>query len=196
TVALRHKPAIHWQSLMIVLCGSAFVVSLPFLLWEGLSGSMILPDARGWTIAVYTAIFPSVLSQVFFIRGVELIGANRAGLLINMVPIFGTLLSIIILGEAFHLYHAAAMALVLGGVWLAGDAGRTRGRGCGRRWRGLAGVRRPPRSAPMLATGGRLRAGCWCVASPTPRGRACASGRRGTASPWRRRRASSCRQPC
>ncbi|HRP79025.1 MAG TPA: DMT family transporter [Aquamicrobium sp.] len=129
TVALRHKPAIHWQSLMIVLCGSAFVVSLPFLLWEGLSGSMILPDARGWTIAVYTAIFPSVLSQVFFIRGVELIGANRAGLFINMVPIFGTLLSIIILGEAFHLYHAAAMALVLGGIWLAEHSGRKHAQG-------------------------------------------------------------------
>jgi drug/metabolite transporter (DMT)-like permease len=129
TVALRHKPAIHWQSLMIVLCGSAFVVSLPFMLWEGLSGSMILPDARGWTIAVYTAIFPSVLSQVFFIRGVELIGANRAGLFINMVPIFGTLLSIIILGEAFHLYHAAAMALVLGGIWLAEHSGRKHAQG-------------------------------------------------------------------
>jgi drug/metabolite transporter (DMT)-like permease len=129
TVALRHKPAIHWQSLMIVLCGSAFVVSLPFMLWEGLSGSMILPDARGWTIAVYTAIFPSVLSQVFFIRGVELIGANRAGLFINMVPIFGTLLAIISLGEAFHLYHAAAMALVLGGIWLAEHSGRKHAQG-------------------------------------------------------------------
>ncbi len=124
TVALRAKPAIHWQSLMIALCGSAFVVSLPFLLWEGLSGDMILPDARGWTIAAYTALFPSVLSQAFYIRGVELIGANRTGLFINMVPIFGTLLSILILGEAFQLYHAAAMAMVLGGIWLAEHSGR------------------------------------------------------------------------
>ncbi|MCO5158769.1 MAG: DMT family transporter [Aquamicrobium sp.] len=124
TVALRAKPAIHWQSLMIVLCGSAFVVSLPLLLWEGLSGDIILPDARGWTIAVYTALFPSVLSQAFYIRGVELIGANRAGLFINMVPIFGTLLSILILGEAFQLYHAAAMVMVLGGIWLAEHSGR------------------------------------------------------------------------
>lgn len=124
TVALRAKPAIHWHSLMIVLCGSAFIVSLPFLLWEGLSGRMILPDARGWTIAAYTALFPSVLSQVFYIRGVELIGANRAGLFINMVPIFGTLLAILVLGEAFQLYHAAAMVLVLGGIWLAEHSGR------------------------------------------------------------------------
>ena len=126
TVALRHKPAIHWQSLMIVMCAAAFVVSLPFALWEGLSGRLILPDARGWVIAAYTAILPSVASQIFFIRGVELIGANRAGLFINMVPIFGTLLSILILGEAFSLYHAAAMALVLGGIWLAEHSGRKR----------------------------------------------------------------------
>lgn len=124
TVALRAKPAIHWQSLMIVLCGSAFVVSLPLLLWEGLSGNIILPDARGWTIAVYTALFPSVLAQAFYIRGVELIGANRTGLFVNMVPIFGTLLSVMILGESFRLYHAAAMVLVLGGIWLAEHSGR------------------------------------------------------------------------
>jgi drug/metabolite transporter (DMT)-like permease len=124
TVALRYKPQVHWQSLMIALCAIAFVTSLPFLLWETLSGGLILPDARGWTIAAYTAIFPSVLGQFFFIRGVELIGANRAGLFINMVPIFGTLLSILILGEAFQLYHATAIALVLGGIWLAEHSGR------------------------------------------------------------------------
>jgi drug/metabolite transporter (DMT)-like permease len=55
---------------------------------------------------------------------VELIGANRAGLFINLVPIFGTLLSIVILGEDIHLYHALAMIMVLGGIWLAEHSGR------------------------------------------------------------------------
>ena len=85
-----------------------------------------LPDGRGWAIIAYTAIFPSILSQIFYIRGVELIGANRAGLFINLVPIFGTLLSIIILGEDFRAYHAIAMALVFGGIWLAETSGRRR----------------------------------------------------------------------
>ena len=53
-----------------------------------------------------------------------MIGANRAGLFINLVPIFGTLLSIIILGEDFRAYHAIAMALVFGGIWLAETSGR------------------------------------------------------------------------
>src|SRR5262245_9433151 len=124
TVALRFKPAIHWQSLMIVLCGSALVASIPFVAVEFWYGATIFPDARGWAVIAYTVIFPSILAQVFYIRGVELIGANRAGLFINLVPIFGTLLSILILGEDFQIYHAIAMVLVLGGIWLAEHSGR------------------------------------------------------------------------
>ena len=126
TVALRYKPAVHWHSLMLVMCVAAFLSTLPFVAWEWGTERMILPDARGWALVAYTAIFPSVLSQVFYIRGVELIGANRAGLFMNMVPIYGTLLSVLILGESFHLYHAAAIVLVLGGIWLAEHSGRKR----------------------------------------------------------------------
>lgn len=126
TVALRFKPAIHWKSLMIVLAASALVSSVPFVAWEMRAGTFIFPDLRGWALVAYTALFPSVLSQIFYIRGVEMIGANRAGLFINAVPIFGTLLSILILGEAFHLYHATAMAMVLGGIWMAEASARRR----------------------------------------------------------------------
>lgn len=126
TVALRYKPALHWKSLMLTLCAAAFVTSLPFAVWEYLAGDAVLPDARGWAVAAYTALFPSILSQLFYIRGVELIGANRAGLFINLVPIFGTLLSIALLGEAFHAYHAIALVMVLGGIWLAEHSGRKR----------------------------------------------------------------------
>ena len=124
TVALRNKPDVHWQSLMIVLTATAFVTTLPFVAAEFAYGAGIVPDAKGWAIIAYTAIFPSILSQVFYIRGVELIGANRAGLFINLVPIFGTLLSVIILGEDFRAFHAVAMALVFGGIWLAESSSR------------------------------------------------------------------------
>jgi drug/metabolite transporter (DMT)-like permease len=124
TVALRFKPPIRWQSLMIVMTGAAFLSSLPFLAGEFALGTAILPDTLGWLIIAYTVIFPSILAQVFYIRSVELIGANRAGLFINLLPIFGTLLSIAILGETFHLYHAVALVTVLGGIWLAEHSGR------------------------------------------------------------------------
>lgn len=124
TVALRYKPPVHWKSLMLVMCVAAFVSSLPFLAWEWQAGRMIAPDGPGWATIVYTAVFPSVLAQVFYMRGVELIGANRTGLFVNMVPIFGTLLSVLLLGEAFHLHHAVALTMVLGGIWLAEHSGR------------------------------------------------------------------------
>ena len=124
TVALRFKPAIHWQSLMIVMTAAALVASLPFVAWEFQTGLGIVPDGLGWAVVAYTVIFPSIVSQVFYIRSVELIGANRAGLFFNLVPIFGTLLSVLILREAFHLYHGLAMALVFGGIWLAEASGR------------------------------------------------------------------------
>jgi drug/metabolite transporter (DMT)-like permease len=124
TVALRNKPDIHWQSLMTVLTATAFATTLPFVAAEFAYGVGIVPDATGWAIIAYTAIFPSILSQVFYIRGVELIGANRAGLFINLVPIFGTVLSVIILGEDFRAFHAIAMALVFGGIWLAETSSR------------------------------------------------------------------------
>lgn len=124
TVFLRYKPAIHWQSTITVLAGAAFVSSLPFLAWEIASERFIAPDAKGWTIGVYTVLFPSIISQIFYIRGNELIGPNRAGLFINLVPIFGTLLSVVILGENFQLYHAAALVLVFLGIGLAEYSGR------------------------------------------------------------------------
>lgn len=124
TVALRFKPDIHWLSLMIVMTSAAFVTSIPFVVWEIGTGRVIVPDALGWAITAYMVLFPSILAQIFYIRGVELIGANRAGLFINMVPIFGTLLSVMIIGEAFQAYHAVAIVLVLGGIWLAEHSGR------------------------------------------------------------------------
>jgi len=119
TVALRYKPQIHWQSLISVLALSAFVVSLPFSIWEYLAGNTIVPGVEGFTIAAYTAIFPAIVGQVLYIKGNELIGSNRAGLFINLVPIFGTLMAVVILREAIQLYHLLALALVVGGIGLA-----------------------------------------------------------------------------
>jgi drug/metabolite transporter (DMT)-like permease len=123
-VALRVKPEIHWQSLMIALTAGAFLASIPLTVAEAYVGATILPDALGWGVILYTTIFASLLSQIFFVRGVELIGSNRAGLFVNLLPVFGTLLSVVLLREEFYLYHAIALALVLGGIWLAETSGR------------------------------------------------------------------------
>lgn len=124
TLGLRYKPPIHWMSLMTALCAAALVASLPFVAAEVALDAAIMPDAQGWAIAAFTAIFPSLLAQTFYMRGVELIGGNRAGLFINLVPVLGTLMAIAVLGEAFQAYHAVALVLVLGGIALAEHSAR------------------------------------------------------------------------
>lgn len=119
TVALRFRPDIHWTSLMFVLTCSAAIFALPFYAVEILRDGFRMPGPEAWAIIAYTAIFPSMVSQIFFIRGVAILGANRAGLFINLVPIFGALLAVLILGESFRPYHMLALALVLGGIAMA-----------------------------------------------------------------------------
>lgn len=119
TVALRWKPPIHWLSFMIVASGVAFVASLPFTAWEIAVGAVVWPDLQGTAICLFTALLPGFLAQATYILGNELIGGNRAGLFINLVPVFGTLMSVTLLGEDLRLYHVAALVLVLAGIGLA-----------------------------------------------------------------------------
>lgn len=119
TAALRLKPDVHWSSLMAALCFGGFISAIPFAVAEAAMGSMILPDMRGWAIIGFVVLFPSILAQILYIRAVEMIGANRAGLFINFMPLWGVLLSVLILGEAVHLYHGVALTLVLGGIMIA-----------------------------------------------------------------------------
>lgn len=119
TVSLRWKPDIHWQSFIAAPAFGALLSALPLLAWEMAQGEMILPDTTGWIVVVYAGIFPSLVSQILYVRGVELIGANRAGLFINAIPVFGTLLSVLMIGETLHTFHVVALALVLGGIAIA-----------------------------------------------------------------------------
>jgi len=124
TAAIRMRPQVHWMSLMTVLCLGAALSAVPFIAAEAAAGATILPDAMGLAIIVYVVVFPSLAGQALYIRGVELIGANRAGLFINVLPLWGVLLSVLILDESFQPYHALALLLVLGGVLLAEYSGR------------------------------------------------------------------------
>jgi drug/metabolite transporter (DMT)-like permease len=74
--------------------------------------------ANAATIATiaYVAIFPSLLAYIFYNRGVELLGPARTGLYMFLVPVFGSLLAVIFLGERLHLYHALGFAFIIGGV--------------------------------------------------------------------------------
>lgn len=119
TISLRWRPAVHWLSfLFFIACGAA-AVCLPLSLWEIITKGFTPPSIEGWLLIGYAVIFPTVVAQLAFARGVELIGGNRAGLFINLVPVFGSLLAVMLIGESFYIYHAIGLVLVLGGIVLA-----------------------------------------------------------------------------
>lgn len=124
TIGLRFKPDVHWLTFMFSLAVSALVTAAPIYLWFGATEGFALPSTEGWMVIAYVSIFPSILSQVFFIRGIELLGPNRAGIFVNLVPVFGALVAVLVAGEAFQTYHFVGMALVLGGITLAERSAR------------------------------------------------------------------------
>jgi len=119
TLGLRYRPQMPGLVFFTAMAIAAFVSSLPLVGVEMIQGTAQFPTPKGWLILLYVALMPSLLSQIFFIRGVELIGPARAGLFVNLVPVFGALLAVVLLGEPFALYHAVGLALVLGGIWLS-----------------------------------------------------------------------------
>jgi drug/metabolite transporter (DMT)-like permease len=74
---------------------------------------------KGWWIVFYVAFLPSVVSQLFYARGIELIGPNRASVFNNLIPVYGTLLSIVILSEPIESYHIVTAVLVVAGIVMA-----------------------------------------------------------------------------
>jgi drug/metabolite transporter (DMT)-like permease len=79
----------------------------------------VQPTLVTFLAVAYVAIFPGLLAYIFFNRGVQLIGSTRAGVFLHLVPLFGTLLAIGLLGEELRLFHLTGFALILLGVWLA-----------------------------------------------------------------------------
>lgn len=118
TVALRSRPNVSGLAMFTVMAGAAFVTSLPLLALEIWLGQVRWPSLAGWGIVAFVTIFPSFLAQVFFMRGVELIGPGRAGVFVNLVPVFAAALGVMVLGEEFVWFHGLALAFVLLGIGL------------------------------------------------------------------------------
>ncbi|MEQ8781418.1 MAG: DMT family transporter [Roseibium album] len=118
-LALRDRPKISGLTFFAVLSGISVLASIPGLIFEVSTGTAQLPSFDGWLVVLYIAVFPSCLSQIFFMRGVDLIGPARAGVFVNLVPIFAAALAVTILNEPFKWHHGVALTMVLGGIWLS-----------------------------------------------------------------------------
>ena len=124
SISLRWRPKTDWISFLFASFTGAFLASVVFQLTLGGGlGNFVaaLPTITplGWGIVAYTVILPSLISQMFYVRGVELIGPNRASLFINLIPLFGAVGSVVILGEVLQPFHIVAGLLIAIGIALA-----------------------------------------------------------------------------
>ena len=123
TVGMRNRPDMPGTVFFLLLALIAAATSLPLLVLEAVTVGTSMPTLQGLLVVAWIAIFPSFLAQVFYLRGIELIGPGRAGVFVNLVPVFSAILAVTLIDEPFAPFHAAALALVIGGIWLAQRTG-------------------------------------------------------------------------
>jgi drug/metabolite transporter (DMT)-like permease len=115
----RRRPAAHPLSFLVATMGIGSLMILPFYLWETAQGGRILGGLPAWLALAYIAVFPSFIAYLFFNRGIELIGAGRAGQSWHLMPVFGSILAVLFLGETFYVYHAIGIGMIGAGILLA-----------------------------------------------------------------------------
>jgi drug/metabolite transporter (DMT)-like permease len=116
---MPRRPKTHQLSLIAFTTGCGALLLLPFSVWEFSTGFTLKFDALTVATLTYVVIFPSTLAYLFFNRGIALIGPNRAAPFFHLVPMFGSVMAILLLGEQPRLFHLTGYVLVLAGVVIA-----------------------------------------------------------------------------
>ena len=119
SACLRLRPTMHWTTFLIALSVVSAIGNIPLAVWEMADGETIKSDWLTLFAIFYVGVFTSVVAYACWSHGVEMIGAARAGVFLHLVPLYGAMLSTLMLGESVGLYHIAGLALILTGVALA-----------------------------------------------------------------------------
>ena len=120
---MPRRPRTHPLSLIVFTMGGGALLLLPCAIWEGASGATLTFDALTMATIGYIIIFPSALAYLCFNRGIALIGPNRAAPFFHLMPVFGSVMAIALLGEALQPFHVIGYVLVLAGVVIASRQG-------------------------------------------------------------------------
>lgn len=119
-VVLRQRPAVHPLSLLATIFAIGICVLIPMALAEYAAGARMAMTLPAWGAAVYAGVFASFLATLFFNRGIALLGPARGGQYMHLIPVFGTAMAVLVLGEVLHPYHAAGAALIAAGLVVSG----------------------------------------------------------------------------
>lgn len=127
SLVLRNAPVVHWASLLWSMCLAALLVGLPFWLWELSHTGQLLkitqPSAKqistAFLLVTYVSVFVAILSKVFYMEGVIALGAARAAMAMNLLPVFNALLGLMIFADEramFGSVHIISIACVVLGI--------------------------------------------------------------------------------
>ena len=126
TAMLRWQPRdIGGIPFLVAITAIGSVMMLPLYLLDLGRGASFEPTAVNVGILAYSVIFPSFLSYICWNRAVSVVGPGVASMAQYMIPVFGTFLAVLILGEIVETFHVFGVAIIFAGVWLV-TAGRGR----------------------------------------------------------------------
>ncbi len=126
SVLLRKRPAVHPLSFLVCTFAIGVAAMAPLALMEVAADRHVAWGAPALSAIAYVAVFPSVVAYLLYNRGVDLVGAARAGQFINLMPLFGALLAVALLGEPLRGFHLLGGGLIVAGVAAFAMAGRVR----------------------------------------------------------------------
>ena len=102
---------------IIIICGLVFLIPIYFI--EMGSGNLIILGKPFILTLTYVVLFPGILAFLFWIKGIAIIGANRAGVFLHLMPIFGALMAMVIFKEKFMFYHFLGAIFIIAGITLS-----------------------------------------------------------------------------
>jgi len=115
----KKKHALSQLTLLEVIISFGFIFLIPVYFIEYQIGYRISLDQNFFMILFYVVLFPGLASFIFWIKGVSLIGANRAGVFLHMMPILSAIMAMIIFNEKFMFYHMLGAIFILIGILLS-----------------------------------------------------------------------------
>ena len=106
-------------SLLQVIISFGFIFLIPIYFIENKIGNPLNFSLPFFSILTYAVLFPAIASYLFWIKGISIIGTNRAGVFLHLMPIFGAILAMIIFKEKFMFYHILGAIFIIIGITLS-----------------------------------------------------------------------------
>ena len=106
-------------ALVHIICTFGLIFLLPLFILDITQSKIIEISSNLIYILVYVAIFPSIGSYYCWAGAVSIIGANRAGIFLSLIPFFSTLMAIFFYDEQFRFFHLIGAILIILGLFLS-----------------------------------------------------------------------------